>query len=181
MDEIVECPKCGNLIEGEEAHCNQCGFDRRKFGSELKQEKITPTEPVYSSVSATISTSKQELLNQTIKADRNTNAGKNNIVLVVLTVIAVFLVVYMTARSSSVPWPLYVMLGLIAPFSITGYYVGRRTGNALEGIWFGALLGPLGIVIAFALEEKDRERCVMCGEKIYAYAQVCPHCGDKKS
>ena len=98
-----------------------------------------------------------------------------------LTALIVFLVVFATARSNSTPWLLYFMLGMIAPFGITGYYVGRRTGNALEGIWFGALLGPLGIVIAFVLEDKEREPCIMCGEKIYNYAQVCPFCGDKKS
>lgn len=180
MSAIAECPKCGNLIDSDEVVCNQCGFDRSKAETH-KPEKVTQTEPVYSSASATSSISKQELLEQTINGERNITIGKNNIVLIILTAVVFFLVVFTAASSKSTPWLLLFMLGMIAPFSITGYYVGRRTGNALEGAWFGAILGPLGIVIAFALEDKERERCIMCGEKIYTYAQVCPHCGDKKS
>lgn len=180
MSEIAECPKCGNLIDSDEVVCNQCGFDR-SMAETHKPEKTIPTASAYSSASVANSASKQDLLEQTINGERNITIGKNNIVLIILTAVVVFLVVFIAASSKSTPWVLFFMLGMIAPFTITGYYVGRRTGNALEGAWFGAILGPLGIVIAFVLEDKDREQCVMCGEKIYTYAQVCPYCGDKKS
>lgn len=177
MSAIVECPRCGNLIEGDVV-CNQCGFDRDKAENQnAGKEQLTLTADSY----ASNPNGKQELLNHAMKSIGNTTHSRGNVVLISLTAVMVFILVF-AIESSKVPmWPLYLLLAMIAPFGITGYYVGRRTGNALEGFWFGAILGPLGIIIAFVLEDKDRDRCVMCGEKIYIDAQVCPFCGDAKS
>ncbi|GAB3215813.1 hypothetical protein [Pseudaeromonas pectinilytica] len=177
MSEIVACPRCGNLIEGD-VICNQCGFDG---GKTEKQNPVKDPSTWTDDSSVSSSSSKKELLNQTMKSVGNTANNKGNTVLISLTAVVVFILVFAISSSKVPMWPLYLLLAMVAPFGITGYYVGRRTGNALEGFWFGAILGPLGIIIAFVLEDKERESCVMCGEKIRIDAHVCPFCGDAKS
>jgi len=72
-------------------------------------------------------------------------------------------------------------LALLSAFvcSILGWIVGNRRDAGSAGALLGALFGPLGVVVAFALDR--RSRCSNCGARYSAMPappQVCPHCGD---
>ena len=40
----------------------------------------------------------------------------------------------------------------------------------------GALLGPIGVVIALLSGDKHRRPCDHCAESIMRQAKLCPHC-----
>jgi MFS family permease len=48
-----------------------------------------------------------------------------------------------------------------------------------EAFWFGAILGPLGLLIAFALD--GRAQCPTCGARLDSRAatSICPFCAEK--
>lgn len=71
---------------------------------------------------------------------------------------------------------------------IAGYIASERGGDPVGGFMAGALLGPLGIVVAcFMGTDKERERkkvaigeskkCPRCAELVKRDALVCKHCG----
>lgn len=65
----------------------------------------------------------------------------------------------------------------IASIVIAGI-IGARKGEAFVGIVWGALLGPLGILIAF-LVRGDRVECAYCRELMHPEATICPHCRER--
>jgi len=170
---FIECPKCGNLIEGDRIDCDQCGH---RLTEEERAADIRRTEAFATPNSANF-TSSNETLRSVYGSQFRTSRGGSNLLLTVLTLILVFVLVYSAQRYDH--WQLYLVLIVLFPFGITGYYIGRRTGNGLEGFWFCNLLGPLGIVITFVLPDKTREPCEECAELVKMQAKVCPYCGAK--
>lgn len=173
MVQFVECPTCGNLIEAGNNDCDQCGhvLTAEEQARTANSANASFREDARQATGHT----KDEL--RTIYRNKPRGRGSNrNLMLTALTLIVVFLLVYSAVRNPSHSWPMYAFLIMIAPFGVTGYYIGRRTGNGLEGFWFSALLGPLGLIIAFVLDDKTREPCDECGELVKYEAMVCPHC-----
>jgi hypothetical protein len=53
--------------------------------------------------------------------------------------------------------------------------IGSKKGEPFSGFLFGAVLGPLGVLLAL-LSSGNRKPCPACREKIHKKATVCPHC-----
>jgi hypothetical protein len=66
--------------------------------------------------------------------------------------------------------PLWLIIG-----GIVGALIGNSRNNVVGGAFWGALLGPVGWVIAFFLDE--RRRCSKCQTPIEDGATRCPGCG----
>lgn len=127
--------------------------------------------------------SKEELLrmySSSSQRSRVGNARGSNMPLIILSVIVAAALVWATSGSGTGGVAVTAFLMMMLPFGIGGYYVGRRTGNGLEGFWFSCLLGPIGLVIAFVLDDKTREPCSVCAESIKLDAKSCPHCGAER-
>jgi len=60
---------------------------------------------------------------------------------------------------------------------IIGGWVGSYRGRKFDGHLFGALLGPVGWIIAALLPE-DGKRCVECQGVVPVIARRCRHCGE---
>jgi hypothetical protein len=71
---------------------------------------------------------------------------------------------------------------------VAAVVVSSKGGSGFVGFLVGALLGPLGIIIAFfmgndkGLEEKNlasgtKKKCPKCAELVLSEAMVCKHCG----
>ncbi|QDU14724.1 Double zinc ribbon [Gimesia maris] len=58
---------------------------------------------------------------------------------------------------------------------IFGAIVGGSKDAGTAGFWLGLLFGPLGILVAFTLD--NREKCLQCGSRLDGEAKVCPSCG----
>ncbi len=58
---------------------------------------------------------------------------------------------------------------------IFGYVVGSQKEAGTAGFWLGLFFGPLGILVTFALD--NREQCAHCGSRLDRQAKVCPACG----
>jgi len=59
--------------------------------------------------------------------------------------------------------------------AVTASIIGSQKGEAVTGFLTGALLGPVGVLLAL-LSSGDRTRCPHCKEPIRKRASVCPHC-----
>ena len=60
--------------------------------------------------------------------------------------------------------------------SFLGFLIGRNRGQPIGGALLGALLGPIGWLIALLSSDKSRAPCPACKELIKADATVCPFC-----
>ena len=72
-----------------------------------------------------------------------------------------------------------LVLGWIAGAAICGalgYVVGNAKAAGAAGFWLGFLLGPLGIIVAFAIDQ--RPKCPKCLGRVEPPAKVCQHCGE---
>jgi hypothetical protein len=69
----------------------------------------------------------------------------------------------------------YVLIWLIFGFLAAAVYRNKNR-SALTGFLAGAILGPLGLVLALASSD-NMARCPMCAEKVQPKAFVCKHCG----
>lgn len=70
---------------------------------------------------------------------------------------------------------LAVLAGVLAACGVGGWIVGRSKEKAVEGALLGAMLGPLGVLAAAALD--GRPQCPECrGRLPGAGGRVCPHC-----
>lgn len=68
------------------------------------------------------------------------------------------------------------VLGALCVSAVIGGLIAQLlNGRAGSGLLLGLLLGPLGWVIVFFLEDK-RKRCPACRSVIDGQATVCPHC-----
>ena len=67
-------------------------------------------------------------------------------------------------------WILSVVL-----FGFIGCFIGQSKGAGGAGFVLGALLGPVGCVLA-AFLEGNRIPCPFCAERVRPEAKVCPHC-----
>jgi len=59
--------------------------------------------------------------------------------------------------------------------SLLGQYDRAGTGFLL-----GAILGPIGVIVAFVVrrsEQSKRRKCPHCAEVVLIEARVCKHCG----
>jgi ribosomal protein L37AE/L43A len=52
--------------------------------------------------------------------------------------------------------------------------IGSAKNAGVQGFIFGVMLGPLGILAAFAVD--GRMNCSQCGTKLNAGAKICPSC-----
>jgi len=57
-----------------------------------------------------------------------------------------------------------------------GYAAGSAKEAATEGFFFGLLFGPLGVLGAFALD--NRPQCKTCLGRVPSGAKKCLHCGE---
>lgn len=71
-----------------------------------------------------------------------------------------------------------VILSLAAS-AICGEIVGRQKNSGAYGFLFGLLLGPLGVVAAMALD--NRETCPECGGRLNGTPRICEHCSSPLS
>ncbi len=70
-------------------------------------------------------------------------------------------------------------------FGLLGLALGSGKGNSLAGLFWGALLGPIGLVIVALLSPNEqaliqsgqKRKCVRCGELIQPDALICRFCG----
>jgi len=60
---------------------------------------------------------------------------------------------------------------------LIGFAIGSSKDRSAEGFWLGALLGPIGWLIAALLPEKLRRRCQYCLKGVPEGATKCCHCG----
>jgi len=72
--------------------------------------------------------------------------------------------------------PIYVLVCAAAWFAcvVAGGVVGARRNAPQGGALAGALLGPLGVVVAFALD--GRPQCPRCAGRLDGKGHVCQHC-----
>ena len=73
-----------------------------------------------------------------------------------------------------------IFLGIvlyIAVFGIGGFAIGNAKGLALIGFIVGAILGPLGVVIMFAVPPAPSHVCPHCGGLISTGFAKCKNCG----
>lgn len=59
-------------------------------------------------------------------------------------------------------------------FGSLGFAIGERRENKWAGFFLGILLGPFGLLLTLAID--NRPQCPMCLEPIKSGARVCPHC-----
>jgi len=69
----------------------------------------------------------------------------------------------------------YVAIWLICGFLAAGVYRNKNR-SAFLGFLAGAILGPVGLFLAFASSE-NMDRCFKCAEKVQPKAYICKHCG----
>jgi hypothetical protein len=60
------------------------------------------------------------------------------------------------------------------PCAILGYIVGSPKNAGFEGAFLGILFGPIGVIVAFAVD--FRLRCPHCHGRLDGEPRVCPHC-----
>lgn len=56
-----------------------------------------------------------------------------------------------------------------------GAFVGAAKQSPAAGFFLGLLLGPLGVLAAFALD--GRRQCPRCHGRISGFPELCQHCG----
>lgn len=54
--------------------------------------------------------------------------------------------------------------------------IGARKGQAVGGAILGIVAGPLGVIIALAVDGGNK-KCPQCAEQVKKEANVCKHCG----
>jgi hypothetical protein len=67
-----------------------------------------------------------------------------------------------------------IIAAVAVPCAILGYVIGSAKNSGAEGLALGLLFGPLGVIAAFALD--NRPQCRSCLGRIDPAARVCPHC-----
>ena len=60
---------------------------------------------------------------------------------------------------------------------VAGAIVGSPKNAAGAGFLLGFLLGPIGIIVAFAVD--GRRKCPKCATRVNAGATICPQCSSK--
>lgn len=64
-----------------------------------------------------------------------------------------------------------------AASAIFGTMIGWQKGRPIEGLAFGLLLGPIGMLLAALLPAVPNRRCPECRFGIPKLARRCGHCG----
>jgi len=59
---------------------------------------------------------------------------------------------------------------------LVGVLAGRARGRVLDGVFLGAVLGPVGWLIMLCSRDY-RLRCIECGGILIEGARKCQHCG----
>lgn len=73
------------------------------------------------------------------------------------------------------PW--LVVVYALAACTLCGLLVGSRREAGNAGAALGFFFGPIGVLAAFALD--NRPRCNTCRERIDREAAICPHCATR--
>lgn len=68
-----------------------------------------------------------------------------------------------------------LFLAYFIVFGFLGYAVGSAKNAGNEGFLLGGLFGPLGILVTFALD--NRNQCGRCGTRLDGKPEICPQCG----
>lgn len=63
-------------------------------------------------------------------------------------------------------WAFWIVLGVV---------LGEKKGRGAAGCLLGFFLGPLGVLIVWAMQG-NRGTCPYCREPIHVNATACPHC-----
>lgn len=66
---------------------------------------------------------------------------------------------------------LFLALFVFAPL---GAVVGSQKNAPVTGFFLGLLLGPLGVLLAWLIDQRDQ--CGRCGGRLNGTPSVCPHC-----
>ena len=59
--------------------------------------------------------------------------------------------------------------------AVVGRVIGAARNNPKGGLMLGAILGPIGWLLAFFSD--DRPECPQCKNRVQPGARICPHCG----
>lgn len=160
---IRECPKCHALLDDGVEECDQCGVKSEVAHTAELSTPLISNKPVNASRASLMAS-----------MSRSEPSKASDLIIAVLVAIVVAIVLVALYRVSGALF--YLALVLIGPSSIAGYYVGKKSGNTIAGLVWGSLLGPMGVVVAWALPDKNREPCPYCAEQILSSARLCPHC-----
>lgn len=174
---IGECPSCHGLVDDGAKACEQCGApvapsEIKKPAQSIDFGSVTP-QPTNqgSSTGRSGAGAKEELMHA--MGHQPTGGLLDWILVIGISVVAITIIVWLSKYHQILT---IFLLGAIIPSVITGYYVGKRTGNALNAALWALLLGPAGVVIGFVLPDRTRYECPQCAELVKHRASVCPHC-----
>lgn len=67
------------------------------------------------------------------------------------------------------------VIGLWVVCGIAGGVIAGQKDAAGAGLLAGLLLGPIGVLVAFAMD--GRRACPQCGGRLNGEPKVCQHCG----
>ena len=71
-------------------------------------------------------------------------------------------------------WPIIIIAWVSC--GILGAVVGSGKQSTAEGGFLGLIFGPLGVIAAFALD--NRPKCPACGGRLNGEVRKCQHCGE---
>ncbi len=177
---IGECPSCHGLLDDGAKACEQCGAtvipgEIRKAAPAIDFGSAVPTPTSQASYQGKGgSDAKAELMSAI--GHQHSSSLLDWILVVVISVVVIAVIVWLSKHYQILT---IFLLGAIIPSVITGYYVGKRTGNALNAALWALVLGPAGVVIGFVLPDRTRYECPQCAELVKHSASVCPHCRSK--
>lgn len=66
------------------------------------------------------------------------------------------------------------VIGFWIVCGVAGAIIASRHNSGVAGFFLGILLGPIGVIAAFALD--GRRKCPQCASRMNDGAKVCPQC-----
>jgi RNA polymerase subunit RPABC4/transcription elongation factor Spt4 len=177
---IGECSNCHGLLDDGAKACEQCGKpvspgEIRKVTPAIDFGSVTPAPtdqgPYATYASRGSSDAKAELMSA--MGNQHQSNLLEWVLGIAISVVVIAVIIWLSKHYQVLT---LFLLGAIIPSVIAGYYVGKRTGNALNAALWALVLGPAGVLIGFVLPDRTRYECPQCAELVRHSASVCPHC-----